>query len=282
MTNITIQDSGPLTQSLRSLLSKGITIILDTNAILSARYHVQGIPYSRESYSNLIKDAIYNQINGPDLQNCLDSFIMESEKMHKNLNELMSNPRYKLFTIPEVVSEINAGCRLLEKHKNCRIVASYFKGEPTNTLLRYFNSGIIQLENLCNLIETAQEDILLDGPFRCDDQYWNMIDYLCSVETSPSKPFASNNSSGNNRQPLNTDLHLVATGYFTSGLYSGKSTSYGCPVAILSNDNDIDSLISGGSRIAREMFPGFDLSCSKIAHRTGRLIKRTQIRHISS
>src|SRR3990167_4510820 len=244
MTNITIQDSGPLTQSLRSLLSKGITIILDTNAILSARYHVQGIPYSRESYSNLIKDAIYNQINGPDLQNCLDSFIMESEKMHKNLNELMSNPRYKLFTIPEVVSEINAGCRLLEKHKNCRIVASYFKGEPTNTLLRYFNSGIIQLENLCNLIET-----------------------------SPSKPFASNNSSGNNRQPLNTDLHLVATGYFTSGLYSGKSTSYGCPVAILSNDNDIDSLISGGSRIAREMFPGFDLSCSKIAHRTGRLIK---------
>src|SRR3989338_9290073 len=132
MTNITIQDSGPLTQSLRSLLSKGITIILDTNAILSARYHVQGIPYSRESYSNLIKDAIYNQINGPDLQNCLDSFIRESEEMHKNLNELMNNPRYKLFTIPEVVREINAGCALLAEDNNFSNAASCLKTAPNN------------------------------------------------------------------------------------------------------------------------------------------------------
>ena len=275
MPTITIQDSEPFLESLDSLLRSGRMVIADTNCILSARYLVESRVYARQGYSDLINDLLSQQLSIQQLEQCVESFVAETERMQEGLYSIINNPNRQLFTTPEVVHEIKSSVNLLKFKQHCRFISGLTQLELRDLLDYCFSAGIAHLSNIYDFLWAQTETSVIDGPFRQEESYWQLIDHLRKAEVPVEKPFLINN----NPKPLYTDANLVATAFFASGLYSSKFGDFGYPVAILSNDCDIDALISQGNELAKTMFAGYDVSCSKIGHRTGRLIKHTQVRH---
>lgn len=205
-------------------------------------------------------DQFYNEMlrypqKTKDLRLLLKQFYGLSLKRQQFLFDL-HNGGSNVFLIPEVVEELQELAHFIKRSKRRISKSRKAKRRPNSRIFRdYWKRCFYLADMLHKFTLDLDEGNILQDSFRDQGVYQKLLEYLKHLKVRNEKKRYNRNT----QFKKSTDEALVATAFVVSDLYTGESDSGWYPVRILSNDSDIEFLISQSQAFAESLDLRFDI-----------------------
>jgi len=235
-------------------------ILIDTNVWYPPEFinletgHIDG------SFDKLYNELLVWPHPTQELRPLLKQFYQYAEIKQQFLMNLTRN-NDNVFLIPEVVEELQVGANYFKRLKR-KIVKSRKSRKIINFPIYkdYWKRCFSLAERLLEFSQVLDRDSTLDGAFREEENYHRLFQHLRYLKSRNQKRYYNSRKSNNKY----TDEALVTSAFIISDLFTGNSHNGYYPVRILSNDSDIEFLISHSQSFVESVGLKFDIGSIKL------------------